>query len=64
MRLLLDQNLAPALVHMLADIFPDSAHVRTLGLERAPDEELWEFAAANGFAVVSKDSDFHQRSFL
>jgi predicted nuclease of predicted toxin-antitoxin system len=25
---------------------------------------IWEYAKVNGFAIVSKDSDFHQRSLL
>lgn len=28
------------------------------------DALIWEYAKANGFAIVSKDSDFHQRSLL
>lgn len=64
MRLLFDQNLSPKLVPELSDLFPDSAHVRLLGLERAADEQVWQFAAANGLSIVSKDSDFHQVSFV
>ena len=37
MRLLFDQNLAAALVPRLADLFPDSAHVRHLGLDESDD---------------------------
>jgi predicted nuclease of predicted toxin-antitoxin system len=28
------------------------------------DEEVWEYARANRFIIVSKDSDFQQRSLL
>jgi predicted nuclease of predicted toxin-antitoxin system len=44
--------------------FPESAHVRDLGLDRATDAEVWEHARGNGFVIVSKDSDFEQRSLL
>ncbi len=64
MRLLLDENLSPYLVDALADVYPDSAHVRGVGLARAPDERVWQAAIDGGFLVVSKDADFHQRSFL
>lgn len=64
MKLLFDQNLSHRLVVDLASLFPGSAHVRDLGLKTAEDEEIWRFAAAHGFAIVSKDADFHQRSFL
>ena len=64
MRLLFDQNLAAALVRRLADLFPDSAHVRDCGLHRADDPEVWAYAAEHGFTIVSKDADFHQLSFL
>lgn len=64
MKLLFDQNLAPRLVNTLGDLFPGSRHVRDLGLERAQDIEIWEYAEENDFCVVSKDSDFQQLSFL
>src|SRR5262249_52275694 len=62
--LLFDQKLSPKLVGMLAAEFPGSEHVRNVGLATAPDPALWAFAAANGFAIVSKDSDFQQRALL
>ena len=35
-----------------------------MGLDSADDEVVWSFAAHHGLAIVSKDSDFRQRSFL
>ena len=62
MKLLFDQNLAPALVSRLADVFPESLHVRDAGLERAPDDQVWQLALERGLAIVTKDSDFQERS--
>lgn len=64
MKLLLDQNLSPRLVDSLSELFPLSAHVRDLGLASADDTVIWVHAREHGFAIVSKDSDFHQLSFL
>lgn len=64
MKLLFDQNLLPYLVVRLADLFPGSRHVRDVGLERADDETVWRHALNHGFAIVSKDSDFQERSQL
>ena len=58
MKLLFDQNLSPALVERLADVFPQSIHVRDAGLASAPDEAVWRFALEQGLAIVTKDSDF------
>jgi predicted nuclease of predicted toxin-antitoxin system len=63
-KLLLDQNLSPRLAHALRDAYPECVHVREVGLERAADDQVWHYAAAHGYLIVSKDSDFHQRSFL
>lgn len=63
MKLLFDENLAPALVELLSDLFPHSMHVRELGLKSSPDQILWEHAANTGYVIVSKDADFRQRSF-
>ncbi|MBX9583910.1 MAG: DUF5615 family PIN-like protein [Gemmataceae bacterium] len=62
MKLLFEQNLSPRLVRLLAAEFPGSGHVIPLGLDGAPDPTIWAFAAANGFAVGSKDADFQTRS--
>ena len=35
-----------------------------MGLKSASDIEVWEYAGANGFAIVSKDWDFQQLSFV
>ena len=64
MKLLFDQNLSHQLVARLADIFPASAHVRVLGLDQADDEQIWKFAMQHGFALVSQDADFAERSRL
>jgi predicted nuclease of predicted toxin-antitoxin system len=64
MKLLFDQNLSPRLPRLLADIYADSVHVREVNLRDADDLEIWEYAKANGYAIVSKDSDFQQRSLL
>jgi predicted nuclease of predicted toxin-antitoxin system len=63
-KLLFDQNLSHRLVAMLASMFPDSSHVRQFGLQSETDEVIWDFAREHGFTLVSKDAEFHQRSFL
>ena len=35
-----------------------------MGLSASDDIEVWEYAAFRGYVIVSKDSDFHQRSFV
>jgi predicted nuclease of predicted toxin-antitoxin system len=48
----------------LHDLFPESIHVRDVGLQAADDSAIWQFAQNNSLIVCSKDSDMHQRSFL
>ena len=64
MKLLFDQNLSSNLPQKLADIFPNSVHIRNLGIRDATDTEIWVYAKQNDFTIVSKDSDFQQRSLL
>lgn len=64
MKLLLDQNLSPHLLTAVGDLYPGSTHVREVGLQAADDDTVWRYAAENGFAIVSRDADFHERSFL
>lgn len=64
MKLLLDHNLSHKIPQVISDLFPGSQHVANLGLDRVPDVDVWNFAAEEGFSILSKDSDFHQMSLV
>lgn len=64
MKLLFDQNLAPRLVKLLNDIFPNSNHVFPLNLDISDDTDVWEYARQNDFTLVTKDADFGDLSIL
>jgi predicted nuclease of predicted toxin-antitoxin system len=61
MKLLFDENLSHKLARLLEDLFPNSIHVRDVGLKASGDPLVWEYAKDNGFTLVSKDADMHQR---
>ena len=62
MKLLFDQNLSYKLCALLDDLFPGSSHVRELGLDRADDRFIWQYAKDHHFVLVSQDSDFADMS--
>lgn len=64
MKLLLDENLSDRVVPRILRFYPDTAHVKFHGLIHASDIDIWSFARLNGYAIVSKDADFHQRSLI
>lgn len=64
MKLLFDQNCSPRLVQALADIYPVSTHVQTIGLGQSTDTPVWEYALHNDYVIVTKDVDFSERSAL
>jgi|SRR5665213_673292 len=64
MKLLFDENLSPKLPRLFTAKFPGSVHIRDCGMKGFTDEDIWEFARANNFVIVSKDSDFYKRSVL
>jgi predicted nuclease of predicted toxin-antitoxin system len=64
MKLLFDQNLSPKLVNRLADLFPGSIHVQSVGLDCAADDHIWEHSRLNGFAIVTKDEDYNNLSVV
>jgi predicted nuclease of predicted toxin-antitoxin system len=63
-RLLFDQNLSYRLCASLVDVFPQSVHVRDVGLARADDLTVWTYAKDNGLTIVTKDGDFSGLSFV
>ena len=64
MKLLFDQNLSPSLVDSLADIYPESVHVQSVGLDCADDTAVWDFARLQNLVIVTKDADFQERSLI
>ena len=64
MKLLLDENLSDRIVPRILDLFPESSHIKAAGLEHTDDSIIAEWARQRGFAIVSKDTDFYQRSII
>lgn len=64
MKLLLDEHLSGRLVESLTDLYPGSEQVLLSGLGGAEDGAVWDHAKLHGLVIVSKDSDFRDRSIL
>lgn len=64
MKLLFDENLSPKLVHRLKEMYPKSDHVSNVGLKGSDDRKIWEYCKEEEFIIVSKDTDFRERSFV
>ncbi|WP_448702813.1 DUF5615 family PIN-like protein [Mucilaginibacter sp. AW1-3] len=58
MSLLLDQNISFPVCSLLSEEFKNTKHVKQLGLVDASDLQIWQYAKANKFTVVTFDSDF------
>ena len=64
MKALVDQNLSFRLLAVLVPRFPDSCHVRDVGLTGDDDEKIWALARSDGFFIVTKDNDFQARALV
>lgn len=53
MKLLVDMNLSPRWVGVLADGGIGAAHWSTLGAKNAPDVEIMIYAEVNGYVVLT-----------
>ena len=64
MKLLIDHNLSHKLLHSISAKFPGSVHVKDIGMEKADDLQIWNYAKQNGFTILSQDSDFYDIGFV
>jgi len=64
MKQLFDQNLSPKLVTHLNDLYPNSTHALYIGLDTAADPLIWDYARDNDYIIVSKDTDFGDKSII
>lgn len=58
MKFLVDNQLPAALARFLASRGHDAQHVLDLQMDEADDQAIWNHAAAQGRALISKDEDF------
>jgi predicted nuclease of predicted toxin-antitoxin system len=58
MRFLVDNALSPDLALFLTSAGHDALHVRALGLQHAPDAEIFDRAASDDRIIVTADTDF------
>jgi predicted nuclease of predicted toxin-antitoxin system len=63
-KLLLDENLSRRMVPRLTSAYPGTTQVALLGMERASDREIWQFARDQGYVIVTQDADFHELCVL
>lgn len=58
MRFLADAGISPRTVEFLTGLGHEAIHVRTLGMQRAPDGDIVERARADASVVLTFDLDF------
>ena len=58
MRFLIDNALSPALAALLQQAGHDAIHVRSIGLQHADDDAIFDLAAVERRVLVSADADF------
>ena len=58
MKILIDVNLSPAWADFLSKSGHDAVHWSGLGSPSAEDAVLLEYAAANGFVILTHDLDY------
>lgn len=58
MHFLLDNNLSPKLIELLSELNHQATHVYDIGLSRASDREIFQYAKDNNMVIISADTDF------
>ena len=64
MKLLFDQIISFRIVRKVEDFLPLASQVRLLGLENSKDSDIWDYAKANDFTIVTFDTDFYDISLI
>jgi predicted nuclease of predicted toxin-antitoxin system len=58
-KLLFDQNVFFRVVKHVLSVFPEAIHVRDVDLTFSSDRQIWNYAKAHHYTIVTYDSDFY-----
>jgi predicted nuclease of predicted toxin-antitoxin system len=58
MNLLFDMNISNRIIRLIEPYFPASIHVRQLPVPLSKDIDIWNYAVAHQFTIVTFDEDF------
>jgi predicted nuclease of predicted toxin-antitoxin system len=61
-KLLIDACISPRVAPRIAPLFASCEHVFECGGIADDDRLIWDYAKSNGFAILTKDSDFMHMS--
>lgn len=64
MNFLVDNHLPEALARQIETHGHRAVHVRDVGMNRTPDAQIFDYAIANHFIIVTKDEDFPLLSLM
>lgn len=60
MKLLIDENISYRTVKVISRHYPNSIHVSDIRRERFSDLDIWFYAKANDYTIVTYDQDFYE----
>ncbi|MFA6162989.1 MAG: DUF5615 family PIN-like protein [Methylobacter sp.] len=64
MKLLLDENLSRRIVPFIQDSYFGSTQVALVGLERANDSVIRQYAIDNDYIITTQDADFYEMGLI
>jgi predicted nuclease of predicted toxin-antitoxin system len=64
MKILLDQNISFKLKYSFEVFFEEVKHVSDFSLHCSDDIDIWNFAYANGYTILTYDADYFDLSII
>lgn len=64
MKLLFDQNISFRITEKVCSFFPNSKHIKNIGLTDASDFEIWKYAKIHDFTIITFDADFADIAYI
>jgi predicted nuclease of predicted toxin-antitoxin system len=63
-KLFFDQNISYLILKKIENLFPNSIHTSSVGLNGQPDKEIRKYCQLNDYTIVTFDADFYELANL